>query len=181
MGYIIISIILIIAIFLIIDKITLDDDMASSIAVMLAIFLVILPLANWAFGVQEPIEYQEELYTITGLELTNNQESKLNGNFILGIGYVNGSSADKLQYVFFANTKYGKQLKTTDTKKIYLRETNDEEPKIINIKRKTVRKTNFIDTLWGNKNKEEIMEDTVVGQIVVVPTNTIKIDYNVEI
>ena len=181
MGYIIFSIIVLVAIYGILYKVTFDEDFASSICVLLFFVLLTTPMINQTIGVQEPFEYQEELYTITGLELKNESSTQLNGHFILGTGYINGSNKDKLQYVFFANTEYGKQLKTTDTNNIYLRETDDEEPKIINIKQKRIRKTNFIDLLWGNKNEEEIVRDDLVGQIVVVPTNTIKIDYNIEI
>ena len=35
--------------------------------------------------------------------------------------------------------------------------------------------------MWGNKNEEKIMTDILTGQILIVPTNTIKIEYNVEI
>ena len=158
-----------------------DDEIAGSIVMLLLIIFTVVPIVNQFTGVGEPIEYQEVVCTITGLELNNQEQINLNGAFILGSGTIKGSKVSKPQYIFFSNTEYGKQLRTTDTDTVYLKETDDEEPKLINIKQKRIRKLNWIDYLWGNKAEEEIINDMLKGQILIVPTNTIKIEYNVEI
>lgn len=157
------------------------DEIAGSIVMLLLIIFTAVPIVNQFTGVGEPIEYQEVVCTITGLELNNQEQINLNGAFILGSGTIKGSKVSKPQYIFFSNTEYGKQLRTTDTDTVYLKETDDEEPKLINIKQKRIRKLNWIDYLWGNKAEEEIINDMLKGQILIVPTNTIKIEYNVEI
>ena len=158
-----------------------DDEIAGSIVMLLLIVFTAVPIINQFVGVEEPIEYQEVECTITGLELNNQEQANLSGAFILGSGTIKGSKTSKPQYIFFSNTEYGKQLRTTDTNTIYLRETDDEEPKLINIRQKRIRKLNWIDYLWGNKAEEETISDILKGQILVIPTNTIKIDCNVEI
>lgn len=182
MWYCILCAIILIAVGIIIEKFMDDDyDTAVMIGSLLFIVMVFAPITNCFIGVQGPIEYQQEKYTITGLELVSNENSSLSEKFILGTGKISGSSNTELKYVFFANTQYGKQLMTTNTKNIYLKETDDETPKIIEIRQKTVRKTNWIDYLWGTKEEEVLDSDELVGEIVIVPTNTIKIDYNIKI
>lgn len=182
MWYCILCAVILIALGVIIEKFMDDDyDTAVMICSLLFIVMVLAPITNLFIGIQEPVEYQQEKYTITGLELVSNENSSFSGKFILGTGKVSGSSNTELKYVFFANTQYGKQLMTTNTRNIYLKETDDETPKIIEIRQKIVRKTNWIDYLWGTKEEEVLDSDKLVGEIVIVPTNIIKIDYNVEI
>ena len=180
MIYCIICILILILSYIAIYNIS-DDETASVIVTLLSIVFVGTPFINQFIGEREPIEYQETECTITGLELTNNESENLKGMFILGSGTIKGSKTSKQQYVFFANTEYGKQLRTINVDTIYLKETDNEEPKLINIKQKRTRKLNWIDYLWGNKAEEETISDILKGQILVIPTNTIKIDYNVEI
>lgn len=181
MIYCILSILILLLVYVSIYYFTYDDDSATTIAVLVFMVLAGTSIINNFIGISEPIEYQQTECTITGLESLNTEQTKINGAFILGTGTVSSSNNPKIQYVFFANTDYGKQLRTTDTQKIYLKETDKEEPKLINIRQKRVRKLNWIDYLWGNKNEEKIMTDILTGQILIVPTNTIKIEYNVEI
>lgn len=180
MVYCILCILIVILAYIALYALT-DDEIAGSIVMLLLIVFITVPIVNQFVGVGEPIEYQEVECTITGLELNNQEQANLNGAFILGSGTIKGSKTSKPQYIFFSNTEYGKQLRTTDTNTIYLRETDDEEPKLINIRQKRIRKLNWIDYLWGNKAEEEIVNDMLKGQILIVPTNTIKIEYSVEI
>ena len=181
MIYCIISILILILAYVLVYHFTYDDDSATTVVILIFIVLAATPIVNIFIGVSEPIEYQQTECTITGLELIDSEEDKFKGTFILGAGTVSGSKSAKIQYVFFANTDYGKQLRTTDTQKIYLKETDEEEPKLISIREKRVRKLNWIDYLWGNTGEEKVLTDMLVGQTLVVPTNIIKIEYNVEI
>lgn len=181
MIYCIISVLILILAYVLVYHFTYDDDSATTVAMLIFIVLTTTPIVNTFIGVSEPIKYQQTECTISGLELISSEEDKIKGTFILGTGTVGGSKSTKIQYVFFANTDYGKQLRTTDTQKIYLKETDEEEPKLISIRQKRVRKLNWIDHLWGHTGEEEVSTDILVGQTLVVPTNTIKIEYNVEI
>lgn len=182
MLYIVVVIVLLLITYLITYRcFDYDDEAAASLTFLVGIVLLLVPLLNNCFGIKKMPEYQEQAYTITGLELIGIQENKIEGRFLLGTGYISGRTSEGLKYVFFANTEYGKQMKTTETNNIYLKKTDEEEPKLINIKQKTIRKMNFIDELWGNDNEEEVYSERTVGQILVVPTNTIKINYNVEV
>lgn len=181
MIYCVLSILILVLLYTLIYHFTYDDDTASMVTILVFLVLVLTPeINNFAF-VSEPVEYQEVECTITGLELIDTERTKINGAFILGTGTIVGSNSSNIQYVFFANTDYGKQMRTTDTNTVYLKETDEEEPKLINIKEKKVRKTNWIDYLWGNKEDEKVVTDELKGQTLVVPTNTIKIEYNVKI
>ena len=182
MLYIILSIVLIVASYLVVYYLTKgDDDSASGFAIIVLMLVGVAPIINTFVTVQTPVEYQEMECTITGLELVDSEISKLKGTFILGTGTISGNKSSDLKYVFFANTPYGKQMRTTNTNNLYLRETDDEEPKLINIKTKQVKRMSWIDRLWGHKEDEISINEIVKGQILVVPTNTIKIEYNVDI
>ena len=183
MLYCILAFLLFLAIaFLLAITIGDDEDTCVSILAILILILIMTPMVNQIMWKGESSSYEEIAYEITGLELQSYQEENLQGRFILGSGYINSYSSIELQYIFFANTEHGKQLKTVKGTNLYIRETDEETPKLINIKTKIRRKANWIDQLWGHNKGEEIVYGTLdKGQILVVPTNTIKIEYNVEI
>lgn len=159
-----------------------DEDTCVSLLAVLIFILVLTPMINQIIWKGETSSYEEIAYEITGLELQSYENEKLSGSFILGSGYVSGSRSIELQYIFFANTEHGKQLKTAKGANLYIRETDEEAPKLINIKTKIYRRANWVDQLWGHEKGEEIVSETRdSGQVLVVPTNTIKIDYNIEI
>lgn len=82
--------------------------------------------------------------------------------------------------MFFSNEEYGKQLQTLPFNGTYLKETDDETPQVIELRTVIKKKVTIIDELWGKNEDYEVgLEKT--KYILVVPTNTIKIDYNVEI
>lgn len=162
-----------------------DEEIAAGVCTVLAAFLIIVPIANHSCA-ETTSEYQETAYEITGLEFKTelHEDASLTGAFILGSGFVTGSSetTKEMYYVFFANTDYGKQLQTIKGENIYIKETDEENPKLIKIMEKRQRKANWIDVLWGHEHGETIeLNAHEKGQILVVPTNTVKIDYNVEI
>ena len=183
MLYCILAFLLFLAIaFLLAITIGEDEDTCVSILAVLILILVMVPMVNQIVWKGESTSYEEIAYEITGLELQSYENEKLSGSFILGSGYVSGSRSIELQYIFFANTEHGKQLKTAKGANLYIRETDEEAPKLINIKTKIYRRANWVDQLWGHEKGEEIVSEIRdSGQVLVVPTNTIKIDYNIEI
>lgn len=148
--------------------------------ICVSIYTMWLPIENDTKGTL--IEYQTEEYKIIGLETNKIQESHFNGYFMLGCGFINGESKGKMKYIYFANTNYGKQLKYIDVDNVYIKETDEEEPKLLKIETEIHRKTNWIDRGFGHKKGEEIVTGKKIkGYILVVPKNTIKIDYNIDI
>lgn len=120
---------------------------------------------------------EERLYGIEGLENVIETKENISGTFILGCGNINGSKIDKMKYYYFKVNEYGKALEELEaaSSEIYLRE-SDETPCLIQVW--DIYKTcKLYKTLFG-KDLEVKKEKC---KILVVPENTIKIDYNVEI
>lgn len=179
MWYCIISILIVVVVFLLASKFTYDEDLIFGITTITIIFLFFIPMINYAIG-RYTVDEEHKLYNITGLELQNQENSSFYGSFVLGCGTVAGQTSQQLQYVFFSNEEYGKQLQTLPFNGTYLKETDDETPQVIELRTVIKKKVTIIDELWGkNKDYEVGLEKT--KHILVVPTNTIKIDYNVEI
>ena len=133
-------------------------------------------LINNNIGIEEKI-YTRTAYEIASLEIVNSNDYK--GSFVLGTGYIGNSQ--NLKYAFFINTENGKQLKTINAEKVYLIETNQESPKMQEEVKQFIRKTTWVDTLWGTKEEEKIMLETIEKQTLIIPENTIQIEYNIEI
>lgn len=180
MWYIILSCIIWIII-LILVALRYDEDVGSAIITIVTFILLFAPAINLAIGVQSEEQYEETIYEITGLELHNSVEEQLSGAFILGTGAVQGETSTKLKYVFFSNTQYGKKMEIIDGTNVYIRETDEETPKLKVIKSRRYKNPNWLDKLWDSKQTKIEFGTIEHGKILVVPTNTIKIDYNVEI
>lgn len=179
MWYCIISILIAIVVFLLASKFTYDEDLVFGITAVTLMFLFSIPVVNFGVG-RYTVDEEYKLYNITGLELQSQENSSLYGSFILGCGTVTGQTSQQLQYVFFSNEEYGKQLQTLPLNGTYLKETDDETPQVIELRTVIKKKVTIIDELWGKNEDYEVgLEKT--KYILVVPTNTIKIDYNVEI
>lgn len=179
MWYCIISILIVVAVFFLASKFTYNEDLVFGIATITIIFLPFILIINYTVG-RYTVDEEHKLYNITGLELQSQENSSLYGSFILGCGTVTGQTSQQLQYVFFSNEKYGKQLQTLPLNGTYLKETDDETPQVIELRTVIKKKVTIIDKLWGKNEDYEVgLEKT--KYILVVPTNTIKIDYNVEI
>lgn len=179
MWYCIISVLIVVVVFLLASKFTYNEDLVFGIATITIIFLPFILIINYTVG-RYTVDEEHKLYNITGLELQSQENSSLYGSFILGCGTVTGQTSQQLQYVFFSNEKYGKQLQTLPLNGTYLKETDDETPQVIELRTVIKKKVTIIDKLWGKNEDYEVgLEKT--KYILVVPTNTIKIDYNVEI
>ncbi|MBR2507690.1 MAG: hypothetical protein IKB70_12585 [Bacilli bacterium] len=180
MVYILLSIVILLVLGFILFA-TMWEDEASTLLCLVFMVLALAPLVNCAVGVHDSEPYEEIVYEITGLELHSSNEQYIEGAFILGTGVVQGGSSTDLQYIFFANEQYGKRMVTLKGTNVFLRETDTETPKLISVKRKRIKEANWLDKLWDNS--QDIIEFGTIeeGKVLVVPTNTIKIDYNVEI
>lgn len=180
MVYILVCIIVLLVLGYIFFSLMWEDD-AATLLCLVFMAMACAPLVNCVIGVQDTQPFEEVMYEITGLELHSSNEQYLEGAFILGTGAISGGSTTELQYVFFANEQYGKRMVTLKGNNIYIRETDEETPKLISIKTRKYRKANWLDKLWDSSQDEILYGTTEQGKILVVPTNTIKIEYNVEV
>lgn len=86
-----------------------------------------------------------------------------------------GGSSSTIKYYFFRSDENGKILQSIDGTNVYIRETDEQEPCFI-IKKHTIKNTGIFEWLFG---PDERKEDG--PKILVVPKDTVKIDYNVDI
>jgi hypothetical protein len=122
--------------------------------------------------------WEVEQYKIQGLESNIETKQETFGAFVLGCGFVNSDSDTDLKYYYFKVDEIGKQLESIEIDKTlntYIRETDNVEPCLIYRYEKR-RDTGFCKWLFGGIEMEH-----KVAEILVVPTNTIKIEYNVDI
>lgn len=120
---------------------------------------------------------RETLYNIEGLESNMVTNNNLSGNFVLGCGSIQESNTSQVKYYFFKITENGKSLESIvgENSEVYIQETNDTEPCLI--KEYSIQRKNrlFEVLFWKEDSKQEIRT------ILIVPENTIKIEYNVEV
>ena len=97
----------------------------------------------------------------------------MSGSFFLGTGHVSGSS--EMEYFFFKENKVGKKLKSVKAKNTYIRETDNQKPCLI-YRYDEYKMTGIFNWLFGDWTYR-LKKDNVV----VVPKDTVKIEYNVDI
>lgn len=170
MGLIIlISICLIVSISaIVIDLDYRIETVIITIVIMVAVATMIL--GDYAMGYYTSIqEYEVEQYKIYGVE--DNWE--IAGRFTLGTG----SIRERMKYYYFTENAIGKYIESiTATGNVYIRETDDVEPCLIYRYQVTEFKYDFLKWFFGDKKTT-----TLVAKILVVPTNTIKVEYNVDL
>lgn len=156
--------------------IAIEDDINFFGAfIMLELFMALgLFLVSFCFPRTEE-EYIVDDGTIQGLELKDDNTYRVQGCFILGTGAAS-TYKNSPKYYFFFDTDKGKILQSTETDNVYIKETNDEAPNHKTIYKKTTF-SGFPKILFGTW----LDKDVKFGEILVVPENTIKIDYNVDI
>lgn len=138
--------------------------------------IVLLIILEFGYTSGEIIKEEEVVqYNIQGLENKTDSKSYTSGAFILGCGGFNSETSSTLNYYFFMVDENGKKLQKLNGTDIYIRETNDQEPCYI-IKIQTLKADSLTKWLFGT---DEFQEEA--AKILVVPENTIKIDYNVDI
>jgi len=152
-------------------------DCASPTVIVIGAIILVL----WVMSIGEGKvirEYEEKQYNIQGLESNISTKQETNGAFVLGFGYINSSSSEQIKYYYFKVNDLGKKLETIEIgtySETYIRETDEIEPCLIYRYQETVNK-GFYKWLFG-----EFKTSTQIAEILVVPKNTIKIEYNVEI
>ncbi|WP_288910951.1 hypothetical protein [uncultured Thomasclavelia sp.] len=174
MWWIILIILILISIIL---GIIIDSNLGEGVFAFGCSVLVFLFLLSSVFRV-DINEYEEKQYEIQGLENNIISKENLSGDFILGFGYINGSTDEEIKYYYFKVNENGKKLETItidNSQEVYIRETNEIKPCLI-YKYQTTVNTGFFRWLFG-----EDKVDIKAAEILVVPTDTIKIEYNVEV
>ena len=174
MGWILFLIVAII-IGYIIGKINYEEGLGVAFAILIAIIIILI--ANSICGT--PIEeYEVVQYSIQGLENNITTKQETFGAFVLGCGFVNSETNEDMKYYYFKVNDLGKKLESitiTNYSNTYIRETNDIEPCLI-YRYTKCKNEGFLKWFIG-ENEKSFKEATIL----VVPTNTIKIEYNVDI
>lgn len=140
--------------------------------------LTMILLINLENGLKIYETYEEVQYDIQGLQDNISISQNTNGFFILGTGSINSEMVETMKYYFYKVNENGKSLQTLEPvlgTEIYIKETNDTKPCLI-YKFSKKKSEGFFKFILGNKdpiNLEAI--------IIVVPENTIKIEYNVDL
>lgn len=119
--------------------------------------------------------YEEKKYNIQGLENNLEIKQEMHGYFVLGFGSVSGKTEQEMKYYYFKSNKKGKKLKSIKANDVYIRETDKQKPCLIQ-ECEEKEFTGFFKFMFGNWH-----EKVETNKILVVPTNTIKIEYNVDI
>lgn len=152
------------------DEMRLGAFFGFIFSILILIFLAIIVPTN-AIN-----EYQEVQYEIQGLENKNLTEYNASGMFILGCGGFSGNNNNSIKYYYFRTNEYGKKLESIDGTNIYIKETNEQKPCLIHVYETLQIEDGFFRWFFGDETTNHLKE-----KILVVPENTIKIDYNVDI
>ena len=136
----------------------------------------------WAIGStcgQTKTELVEKNYNIYGLQFDRQSQTYSEGTFILGCGGYSSGSKTTNTYYFFSENEYGRKMESLDNSQldVYIKETDSEEPHL-----KTIYTIFNYAPFWKTfLGVSPLITKIESGKILVVPTNTIKIDYNVNI
>lgn len=156
-----------------------DEDFTPLMCFGFIALIIVLLLGGLSSCFQVVVrEYEEKQYNIQGLENNITTSQKTNGAFVLGFGYINSETTEQIKYYYFKVNDIGKKLETIEignNSDTYIRETNKIEPCLIYRYQETKNKGLFKWLFGEERNPNKIAE------ILVVPENTIKIEYNVEI
>ena len=130
--------------------------------------------------------YEQKQYEISGLENKTSQEFYLDGHyrgsFIIGYGSIHAETETEMNYYYFKDNEYGKILESVPTNEAYIREKDDVTPSLIWIVEERLYKGHPNLHKWFfTIRKEDEKQGIKTGTILEVPTNTIKIEYNVDI
>lgn len=159
----------------------LENDGETGFAFMVGSFFL---LATFCFCIccsmtPEIVEkYEVKQYDIQGLENKVEVEKDAFGVFVLGIGYAESEENKIEKYYYFKVTEYGKQLESVNINdtQLYIKETNEKEPCLVHIYEKETVNNWFYKNFFGSSESK-----TLKAKQLIVPENTIKIEYNVDI
>lgn len=145
-----------------------------SMFILAGIYMIVI--LNQPYEVIET--YEEKQYDIQGLENNIETEKIAKSGFVLGVGFASASETQNMKYYYFKVLDFGKQLETLEIGQhsdTYIRETDEMTPCLL--KRYETRKKKENKFFGVKSNSYNVSKETIL----VVPTNTIKIDYNIEI
>lgn len=159
-------------------KVTDDEAGLGFMVALIVVSTLYIIVSDIAINnkVQISNEYEEKIYNIQGLENNISNDFKIQGAFILGCGYIDAETTSEMKYYYFMVDEYGKKLESISGNDVYIRETSETEPCLI----KTYVNYEFNDFFKWFLGENGFTK-TEIKNILVVPENTIKIDYNVEI
>ena len=174
MGFIILTII---ALIVAIIKGIHEQNFEYTVALLFIYLMVIgaIFIIGLAVGQKTINTYEEKQYNIQGLENNIEIKQEMHGHFILGFGSVSSKTEQEMKYYYFKSNKKGKQLKSVKASNVYIRETDKQKPCLIK-EYEEKEFTGFFKFMFGTCNNK-----VEKNKILVVPTNTIKIEYNVDI
>lgn len=114
---------------------------------------------------QEVEEIKEEIYSLdTGIE------NEVKGKFTLGRGYL--SSENKVVYYYYVKGEYGLRLKTIEADRVYIQESDEIKPCIKEVYKVVSIKDDAPEDIERETSKYR------QATILVVPLNTIQVDFN---
>lgn len=145
----------------------LTEAIGNSILSAFFLSLVVGLLVGGIVAKSSPNEYKI-MSTESLLVIQDNKE--IEGSFFLGCGTINGN----MKYVYIVEEEFGQTMKSINVNDVYLKETQDNEPKIVHYKQQVInRKLNFwfLTDEWLNDTKT----------VIEVPNGTIKYDYNIDL
>lgn len=159
----------------------INDDIETGFACFagMSILLIIICLIICSCMPIENIgQYEEKQYDIQGLKNKTNTEKDAFGVFVLGIGYAKSEENKIEKYYYFKVNEYGKQLESVDINDslLYIKETNEKEPCLVHIYEKGTVNNWFYKNFFGSSESK-----TLKAKQLIVPENTIKIEYNIDI
>jgi len=117
---------------------------------------------------------EEEQYCITGLQYDSNIYSDGKGVFVLGCGYYKNQESTEQKYFFFQNTEYGKKLIDVYANEFYIKEEDDCKPRVV-YTYKIEKRYGMAKWLLGSES------NTLEAKTIIVPLDTIKINYDVDL
>jgi len=168
------------------------DYEAEIAAAVLMIGVMLFSITNViAYGITDndydiTAKYEEKQYEICGLENKTSQEFYLDGeykqSFFIGYGSIHAETETEMNYFYFKKNEYGKILESVPINEAYIREKEYVTPSLLWIVEERCYKGHpILSKLFFFIRKEDEKQGIKTGTILEVPTNTIKIEYNVDI
>ena len=156
-----------------------EEEIGSAIGMFFTSFIISVPVAILIFFTVISIcrcfctveEHSYPKYEIQGLEIKSDVNGYIHSSFVLGCGSVNGKISNDSNYYFFSINEYGKKLESLNVNgNVYIRETDDEVPHL-----EVVYKEKYFSG-WMEKMFWRAQETEEIGKVLVVPTDTVKIE-----
>ena len=161
----------------------IEETLIGCVGIFIIYFGMMLCISGF---INAPYEvtatYELKQYDILGLENKKTEKFEASGRFVLGCGSFNAKTETEMNYYYFKNCEYGAMLETSPMAETYVREKDDITPSLIWIMEERLYKGHPKLAKWfpfveAEDRKEAIKQ----ANILEVPVNTIKIEYNVDV